>query len=409
MTAAATTSVGPVVSMTVTHHQRGPWTAEVVVDGDEELSGSTSITIGDVTYTGTVTESTAFAGRVTASIVGGGGGLGAAVPAQQFVGAPVRLIAGSLAALVGEALAPASMLDSDVADQPVESYAAASQTLGQILDDLCAPHGATWRTIDDGTIWLGVDDWSTSVTDDELDVLEELFHSQIEVADDALRLRPGHVLSYTIGGETRSRRVVAVTHRWGAERARSRVWTAPDGTSISGSLPGLITRVVEQRMPDPIYHQIHAARVQSQSSDGTLQVYPDDSRVPPMVGVPFRGTPGIRVTFKRGARVRVGFEGGDPRCPFAMAANDSVDGVDTIEIESGATTKIKGDVELGNSAANPIATVGSVVQVTLPVLVAGPPPGALPVTDAATGAGATPATPITAVGIVVGGPTGVRA
>jgi hypothetical protein len=54
------------------------------------------------------------------------------------------------------------------------------------------------------------------------------------------------------------------------------------------------------------------------SEDGTLELRPDNPRVPGLSKVPLRlGVPGVRVIVLPGARVLVGFEGGDPSRPVA--------------------------------------------------------------------------------------------
>lgn len=61
--------------------------------------------------------------------------------------------------------------------------------------------------------------------------------------------------------------------------------------------------------------------VVSQNADGTLELRPEDSRLPGFSKVPIRHTvPGMRVTIGAGdvstCRALVGFDGGDPRKPF---------------------------------------------------------------------------------------------
>jgi hypothetical protein len=75
---------------------------------------------------------------------------------------------------------------------------------------------------------------------------------------------------------------------------------------------------------------LHAAKVAAQRDDGSLDVEPDDPRLPPMTGVPLRqSVPGCDVRVAAGARVLVGFEVAagegsprpDPSKPFAALWN----------------------------------------------------------------------------------------
>ncbi len=68
------------------------------------------------------------------------------------------------------------------------------------------------------------------------------------------------------------------------------------------------------------YSQLYPAAVVSQNSDGTLQVIPDSPKIQGtgMNNVRIRhGLPGTAVVVSQGARVRIGFENGDPSQPFA--------------------------------------------------------------------------------------------
>ncbi len=63
----------------------------------------------------------------------------------------------------------------------------------------------------------------------------------------------------------------------------------------------------------------YPARVVAMNADGTVDLAPDDADlVPTMQHVPLRlGVPGLSVIVPVGARVLVGFEGGDPGRPVA--------------------------------------------------------------------------------------------
>lgn len=64
---------------------------------------------------------------------------------------------------------------------------------------------------------------------------------------------------------------------------------------------------------------LYPARVVAQSADKlTLDLQPDDARIPPCAGVPIRhGIPGVTVTVASGSRVLLGYAAGDPMQPYA--------------------------------------------------------------------------------------------
>jgi hypothetical protein len=58
-------------------------------------------------------------------------------------------------------------------------------------------------------------------------------------------------------------------------------------------------------------------RVVGQNADGSLELQPDDARLPPLSGMPIRyGVPGVTAKVPPGARCLLEFAGGDPTKPF---------------------------------------------------------------------------------------------
>ena len=65
------------------------------------------------------------------------------------------------------------------------------------------------------------------------------------------------------------------------------------------------------------YLALYPAKVHSQDADGTLQVFPDSSRIPKMANVRLRTPfPQCKVQVGQGTRVLLGFEAGDPSLPY---------------------------------------------------------------------------------------------
>ena len=78
----------------------------------------------------------------------------------------------------------------------------------------------------------------------------------------------------------------------------------------------IVSRVLGDRLD---YLALYPARVVVQNDDGTLDLQPDDARLPAMQRVPIRyGVPGVTATAAPGSNVLVGFEAGDPARPVAM-------------------------------------------------------------------------------------------
>lgn len=125
--------------------------------------------------------------------------------------------------------------------------------------------------------------------------------------------------------------------------------------------------IVESALERTDYHAQHVARVVSQDSAGLLSVVPDNKRLPAMVGVPIRyGVPGISAKVESGARVLVGFEGGDRRFPIATVWESAA----LTELRITAKTKVVvdcPDIRIGDEDGAPVARVGDPVDVIFDV------------------------------------------
>lgn len=75
--------------------------------------------------------------------------------------------------------------------------------------------------------------------------------------------------------------------------------------------------IIERVMRRVDHHALYPARVVAQNADGTLDLVPDSTRVPSCQRVPYRTLRGLSVEVTAGARVLLGYEGGDPGLPYA--------------------------------------------------------------------------------------------
>lgn len=146
--------------------------------------------------------------------------------------------------------------------------------------------------------------------------------------------------------------------------------------------------IIRAVMGHAMYWGQYPARIVTQRENGTLDVIPDDQRMPPMTEVPIRyGVPGIAVKVDSG-RVLVSFENGDPRYPVATLWDGGV----VRELKITVTTKVIldcPDVCLGDENGAPVARVGDVVEIVFPPAsllagVVGTPPATQPLTGTVT-------------------------
>src|SRR5436305_7590663 len=87
-----------------------------------------------------------------------------------------------------------------------------------------------------------------------------------------------------------------------------------------GAFRSIIQRFVGNWIQGPHmdYLASYPATAVTQNGDGTLEIQPDDSRLPSLSSVPIRyGVPGVSAQIANGGRVLLAFAGGDPAKPIA--------------------------------------------------------------------------------------------
>lgn len=115
---------------------------------------------------------------------------------------------------------------------------------------------------------------------------------------------------------------------------------------MSAALDAL-RRLVEGFVGPRLDHlALYPCTVVAQRADKTLDLQPDDVRVPACGGVPIRhGLPGVTVTVPAGGRVLLGYAGGDAGLPYASLW------------ESGSVTSVS-----VNGGTTRVARVGDAVE-----------------------------------------------
>lgn len=368
------TATAAVTALSLLRPRVGQWTADVTLDADAGPSGACSISLDGRVYTGHVVRGAVYAGAWRGRIVGSAG-LIADAPATALQGATLALVLRDLAGAVGITLAA----DTGPLDAVAPRWHRHTGPASQAVADIARAAGYAWRVRPDGTLWLGVDTWSTVTPASPVDVLDELPEAgRLTLAGDTLGILPGQTLALPGRDPVR---VGVIEHRATADDVQTVVIAEPTATERGGLLAALgrllapLTRRVD-------YTALWPARVVAQRADGTLDLHPDSSRVSPCQGVPYRTLRGLSVEVSAGARVLLGYEGGDPARPYALAW----------EIGDATSVRVNG----GTRSA---ARDGDSVSVTIPagaVLVSSP-GGPIP----------SPA-PITLSGTITSGTTALR-
>ena len=334
----------PVLEGSLVAGQYGNWTADLEVGGLEAITGAASLLVypeegePDV-FVGFVRHGDPDVGRsrVPVKLVGGAGKLRDTLPPRCHVdGAttvPAGLVARAIADASGEQLA--SGVEDALDAYPLPRWDRVEGTALEALDVLAAELELSWRVLADGTIWIGAETWPEADAARVNVLAEEPDNGLLVVATDGAPVRPG----MSVGG----RQIVEV---------RYTVSSTELGATLRAEVPADPPRVV---VPSRLYQVAHGATVRAQRADGSLDVRPDDARLPDLLAVPaVCGLPGVKLTLDAGERVVVAFEAGTP---------------------TGA--RVVG-FEQDRSAAKPAARQGDAVS--LGYLVGTAPPGGGPVT-----------------------------
>lgn len=118
-----------------------------------------------------------------------------------------------------------------------------------------------------------------------------------------------------------------------------------------GNLSELFKNVLRLLEPRLETYALHPATVQKDNGDGTLDVKPDNPKIPALVAVPaFSGLAGAKTRVGQGSRVLVAFLGANPNAPVVLEYYDVI-------LEQ---------IKFGN-ATRGAAREGDTVKVTIPI------------------------------------------
>jgi hypothetical protein len=380
-----------VLSGSVTWPIVGLWTAEVELDTADPPAAGEIVTIEIVGADGTAvgfrgtnrTELPEYHARSRLFVVAGAGGLGLTVAAQHYANSPTALqLVGDILEAAGESLS-ATVDQAALAALTVPSWMRAEMTGAEGLQLIADAFGYDWRSLADGSIWIGSASWTENTTASLYDLTADPSAAHVEFAD-AETLAPGDTV--------KGRKVYGVEHRVSPDDVRTIA-------TFDRSERDDWRKAVRGAIPDLIYHARWPARVVAQNGDGTVDVVADDSRIGGLQRVPVRpGLPGCSTVLAGGARVRVAFEEADPSLAYVSEWDRSTPCVDLSLTTSGTLDLTSGAVSV-NSGTAKVARIGDVAK-ALTLL-----------WDATTTtlyiAAGSPAVPVYSIAVVVASVTGV--
>lgn len=287
------------------------------MDLENEISGQVTVSWLGSELRGYVLRSRVSDGYCSAVIEGGTGGLTKTAGAKMYdLQITAAVVAQDILTEVGERLDPSSQLGA-----ALSSWVRRRSTAAEQLSALCDAIGCVWRVQLDGSIWIGQDTYQPLAGWDH-DIPQDGWHAlygALHVDCSAIGALPGRSYVGTLPGLDSPRRILSVLYSTG-DGPQAWLYFGDDRAPSSDNAAEALREFVRETMRGVEWYPSFSARVAVQRSDGTLDVYPDDRRLPPVTSVRLRlPVPGAKLTVPPGSQVTILFENGDPRQPVAVA------------------------------------------------------------------------------------------
>ncbi len=321
----------------------GAWQIDADLDTSENLSGSVEVVIDGSVWVGKVLESHVYAGHCHVWIVCGAGGLQTAIEPRQYVKAKLGDVCRDILGLGSETISTST--SSAVLGRTIDQWERLKGPLAHAIVLLLDRKGLAWRGLQDGTYWIGEDQWS-EITPGVIVLNEDWSTGSIFLApetdfNDLAGIAPG--------SKYNGHSIDQVVHRYSSNSLITELKTS--------SLHTELDRFLEPVRREIDYSTAWECVVKGQNADGTLQVSPEDPRlqgagldkVPILTGIP-----GFECKVTKGATVTVVFDGRDPSKPRAVLWKSGDENVTNVSFKPG-----------GSGA--PAAKVGDELEITFPM------------------------------------------
>jgi len=331
----------------------GAWSWDLLVDDPDALTGKVTIVVNDgaLTFVGTASPSRSgvFSDTGHVRVIAGNGGLSTVATPRSYNSPSVAGVLADLLSDAGETLSPTA--DAGVLAQDLDAWTTGARPVADLISLLLASGspGSIWRSLPDGTIWIGNETWPDAGIDSSL---YQIFEDSAEtnsmlVGCDAPFLLPGATFE--------GRKVGYVEDTVGQEgqgvTTRVLFEDASSITDIDRARKALfrLAQRAASRTSVIDYSRRYPAQIVSQDGN-TIDVLPDSPLLTDMAGVPlWLGVPGASVNGIVGGRCLVGWKGGDPGQPYATLFDGS-------EAPQTVTLSAAMQLLLGGSIAPPALT-----------------------------------------------------
>jgi hypothetical protein len=231
----------------------------------------------------------------------------------------VSMVANDILTEAGESLSVTS--GTGTLSAALGSWVRRAGTAADQLSALCDAVGAVWRVELDGSIFVGTDAYPV-ITGWDHDVPQDGWnpgYGSLRVQTTELGAAPGQSYLGTIPGLDSPRRIGGVCYTTG-DGPQGWLYFVDERAPESDNQAHALREFVRETMRGVEWFPSVSGRVAVQRADGTLDVYPDDKRLPSLTSVRLRlPVPGAKLVVVPGSQVTVLFENGDPRQRVAVA------------------------------------------------------------------------------------------
>lgn len=303
-----------IISGTFRRNRAENWTVIADrIDAEQPISGQVVVRWLNADLRGYVVRSEITEGFAVAVIQGGTGGLAKQLQPKMYdFQVSAGIVANDIATEAGERISPAS---AAVLALPLSSWVRRAGSAKDQLTALCDAVGAVWRVELDGSILL-IRDTYPAIAGWDHDIPQGGWHARynaLRVVSTELAAGPGQSYTSDLPGLTSPRHIVSVCYCTG-EGPECWLYFAPTAETATDSEAEPLRRFIRETMRDTQYHVTLSGRAAVQRLDGSVDVYPDDKRLPALTNCIVRApVPGGKVTVNPGTQVVVLFENGDPR------------------------------------------------------------------------------------------------
>lgn len=280
----------------------GRWSATLTLDTESPPSGRVTIETPAGQLLGAVYRPGEYAGQSRVLVVAGSGRFGDELPAKDYSNATVKTILGDTLGALGETLSPTSGA-AELGRRLTRWQRPAGSGLVIVEALMRQLEGASWRFLDDGSVWVGRELWpATKAT------LVKLYD---DPGNGYVVLAPGDVDTLRPGEAFEGKQIRETVETYDGDAVRI---VAHYGKGLADAFGAAVKRFAGDLDALAAY----PATVVAQDASGLLEVKPDSPRVRELTKVPlWLGLPGAKAKVSRGARVMITFQNGDRTKPVA--------------------------------------------------------------------------------------------